>query len=165
MAPHKKSFAGNESVVKRGIKKHQNSTMFVYSRFLLCFYSFVGTKIVFKAFIFCKQGIGKPASGKERGRGKRWWTETFFSALYIKLIKSYFLWSPVHRLVNISPSYLSHHANILKPIVLLNLLSLLFNAFWFFRTRISSGTCFQHILKYADHHKNFSFLLISFIPI
>lgn len=25
MAPHKKSFAGNESVVKRGIKKHQNA--------------------------------------------------------------------------------------------------------------------------------------------
>ena len=165
MAPHKKSFAGNESVVKRGIKKHQNARNFVYSRFLLCFNSFVYTKIVFKGFIFCKQGIGKPAGGKERGRGKRWWTETFFSALYIKLIKSYFLWSPVHRLVNISPSYLSHHANILKPIVLLNLLSLLFNAFWFFRTRISSGTCFQHILKYADHHKNFSFLLISFIPI
>lgn len=165
MAPHQKSFAGNESVVKRGIKKHQNARNFVYSRFLLCFNSFVGTKIVFKGFIFCKQGIGKPAGGKERGRGKRWWTETFFSALYIKLIKSYFLWSPVHRLVNISPSYLSHHANILKPIVLLNLLSLLFNAFWFFRTRISSATCFQHILKYADHHKNFSFLLISFIPI
>lgn len=71
MAPHKKSFAGNESVVKRGIKKHQNSTMFVYSRFLLCFYSFVGTKIVFKAFIFCKKGIGIPAGGKERDRGKR----------------------------------------------------------------------------------------------
>lgn len=71
MAPHKKSFAGNESVVKRGIKKHQNARHFVYSRFLLCFYSFVGTKIVFKAFIFCKKGIGIPAGGKERDRGKR----------------------------------------------------------------------------------------------
>ena len=71
MAPHKKSFAGNESVVKRGIKKHQNARNFVYSRFLLSFNSFVGTKIVFKGFIFCKQGIDKPAGGKERGRGKR----------------------------------------------------------------------------------------------
>ena len=71
MAPHKKSFAGNQSVVKSGIKKRQNARNFLYSRFLLCFYSFAGTKIVFKAFIFCKQGIDKPAGGKERGRGKR----------------------------------------------------------------------------------------------
>ena len=71
MAPHKKSFAGNQSVVKSGIKKRQNARNFLYSRFLLCFYSFAGTKIVFKASIFCKQGIGKPAGGKERGRGKR----------------------------------------------------------------------------------------------